>query len=81
MKNEHPLAPLWKGILCMALGVLIIYWVFHSGGKTSDVTPQSSDGDETEICAQIITPATNPDTGEVVDFPTPCDVPEGWEVN
>jgi len=31
-------------------------------------------------CIQVITPARNPETGEVRDFPTPCDVPEGWEV-
>jgi hypothetical protein len=31
------------------------------------------------LCAQVITPARNPRTGEVRDFPTPCDVPEGWE--
>lgn len=31
-------------------------------------------------CIQVITPARNPQTGEVKDFPTPCDVPEGWEV-
>lgn len=35
---------------------------------------------EPEICIQIITPARNPETGELRDFPTPCDVPEGWEV-
>ncbi|MBN2361884.1 MAG: hypothetical protein JXR83_20705 [Deltaproteobacteria bacterium] len=29
-------------------------------------------------CIQVITPAMNPDTGECVEFPTPCDVPEGW---
>ena len=74
MENEHPLRPLWLGILCMALGVLCIYWAFHSGSKTREETNND------EICAQVITPATNPDTGEVVDFPTPCDVPEGWEV-
>ena len=33
---------------------------------------------EPEICIQVITPARNPQTGEVRDFPTPCDVPEGW---
>lgn len=64
----------------MALGVLIIYWVFHSGGKTSDIGPETLEGEETEMCVQVITPAKNPDTGEVVDFSTPCDVPEGWEV-
>jgi len=34
---------------------------------------------ESEICIQVITPARNPQTGEVRDFPTPCDVPENWE--
>lgn len=34
---------------------------------------------ESEICIQVITQARNPETGEVRDFPTPCDVPEGWE--
>lgn len=33
----------------------------------------------TEFCIQVITPARNPETGETRDFPTPCDVPEGWE--
>lgn len=31
-----------------------------------------------QICAQVITPAKDPDTGVVTDFPTPCDVPDGW---
>ena len=30
-------------------------------------------------CIQVITPAVNPETGEIKEFPTPCDVPEGWE--
>ena len=33
---------------------------------------------ETQICIQVITPARNPQTGEVKEFPTPCDVPDGW---
>lgn len=33
-----------------------------------------------DACVQMITYAVNPETGEVVAFPTPCDVPEGWEV-
>lgn len=43
----------------------------------ADGTPQQ---DDSEICIQVITTARNPDTGEVVEFPTPCDVPEGWEI-
>jgi hypothetical protein len=30
-------------------------------------------------CIQVIQPAKNPKTGEIRDFPTPCDVPEGWQ--
>jgi len=32
------------------------------------------------ICIQVITPAKNPSTGKCEDFPTPCDVPSGWEI-
>jgi|GEM_PF-2409753 len=31
------------------------------------------------ICIQVITPAKNPITGECKEFPTPCDVPPGWQ--
>ena len=34
---------------------------------------------EPTVCIQVITPARNLETGETRDFPTPCDVPEGWE--
>lgn len=30
------------------------------------------------ICIQVITRAQNDATGETRDFPTPCDLPEGW---
>ncbi|MBI2063397.1 MAG: hypothetical protein HYT65_00175 [Candidatus Yanofskybacteria bacterium] len=36
--------------------------------------------EKNEVCIQVITPARNPQTGEAKDFPTPCDVPDGWEV-
>lgn len=35
--------------------------------------------DKPELCIQVITPAKNPKTGECRNFPTPCDVPIGWE--
>lgn len=31
-------------------------------------------------CAEVITVAKNPDTQEIRDFPTPCDIPEGWQI-
>jgi hypothetical protein len=49
---------------------------FTSG--TATTTP--SGGNNTEVCAQVITSAVNPDTGDIKQFPTPCDVPKGWEV-
>jgi len=35
--------------------------------------------EEESVCAQVITPAVSP-AGECKKFPTPCDVPDGWEV-
>jgi hypothetical protein len=32
------------------------------------------------VCSQVIAPARNPLTNECRAFPTPCDVPEGWQV-
>lgn len=32
-----------------------------------------------QVCAQVITPAKNSATNECKEFPTPCDVPTGWE--
>jgi len=46
-------------------------WPFHifdEAGRKDD-----------QICAQVITPAQNSETGEIREFPTPCDVPDGWE--
>ena len=41
------------------------------------------DGQETcdnnVVCTQVITYGKVPDTGCWVEFPTPCDVPDGWE--
>jgi hypothetical protein len=36
--------------------------------------------DGPEFCAQVITYARNPETGQCEAFPTPCDVPDGWEL-
>lgn len=35
---------------------------------------------EGKMCAQVLTDARDPSTGHVETFPTPCDVPDGWEV-
>jgi hypothetical protein len=55
-------------VLAFLLAVSFIYQMEY-GKKTN----------EAQICIQVITPAKNNQSGEVKDFPTPCDVPEGWE--
>ena len=36
--------------------------------------------EEEMMCAQVMTPARDPSTGDCVVYPTPCDVPEGWDI-
>lgn len=48
--------------------------------KLATPAPISSAEPDGKMCAQVITPAKNLTTGEVKDFPTPCDVPAGWQV-
>lgn len=52
-------------------GTKATFTVFSS--VEPDVPPE-----EDVACAQVITPARNDATGECAEFPTPCDVPEGW---
>lgn len=40
---------------------------------------QRTEIDEERVCIQLITYARNKNTGECREFPTPCDVPRGWE--
>lgn len=68
------------GVLLVVLGIGLIVWSVIRGSTDQlmpDV-PATSDGDV--ACIQVLTDAKDPATGEVRTFPTPCDVPEGWEV-
>ena len=38
------------------------------------------DPEDGTLCVRVITPAFNPKTNEIREFPTPCDVPKGWDV-
>lgn len=82
------------GIIAGAfLGPRLAPKIFIDDGYTSDrkTSPAVYEGQEINrppqgkthpsgtACIQVITPAKNVKTGEVRDFPTPCDVPEGWE--
>lgn len=49
--------------------------------KTRNETDnEKEDDDRNRVCIQVITPAKNPKTGECEEFPTPCDVPESWNI-
>ncbi len=53
--------------------ILALLFLVACGGDKST-------SDDEIACAQVITTAYNPKTGEVKDFATPCDVPDGWTV-
>lgn len=75
-----------KNIVIMLLTIVIlalaayIFW----GNPTPTTAPVQTATTSNETggmaCAQVITSARNPKTGEIKQFPTPCDVPEGWVV-
>ena len=54
----------------------------NTNSKTDDstTTGNSNNNSNDNSCAQVITHAYNPQTGEEKDFSTPCDVPKGWVV-
>ena len=80
-----------KGIVQIIVVILILLTALTAGSvvyytkqikPTPTPTPSAGSGQapsEDEFCIQVITPARDPKTGECKDFPTPCDVPEGWE--
>ncbi len=73
-------------IVALALVVAFGYYQFvYTKKPGTEVTPTPTTSTSTKpaadiACAQVITPARNPDTGDIREFPTPCDVPDGWEV-
>jgi len=63
-------------IIALIVGAaLLIYWL----PKPTVAPEYPLNQDEGTFCIQVITPAINPQTGETKEFPTPCEVPEGWE--
>lgn len=78
--EERPLKPLWYGIGLMLVGVLLMWWSFSSNGIDGAAERGEDAKPDDMACIQVITPAKNPETGEVVDYPTPCDVPDGREI-
>ena len=61
----------------LLLGIIIGYFALPSPVAQA---PQNGERSDDTFCIQVITPARNPDTGEIREFATPCDVPEQWEI-
>ena len=65
-----------KTIGFLVVAALVAVWfVFFHNPKQAQVPEENGN----EMCIQVITDARSPETGEVETFPTPCDVPEGWD--
>lgn len=75
-----------KNVIIVALALVVGFGYYQfvytkkpmppaTAPTTATTTPETD-----AVCIQVITPARNPDTGDIREFPTPCDVPEGWEV-
>ncbi len=72
-----------KNLIILALVAVIAvlgwYFLYKDKPETPSTETPSAEEEQMVICAQVITPARNPSTGEIKEFPTPCDVPDGWE--
>lgn len=51
-----------------------------SGSSIRPGKPQNNNKPKDGVCIQVVTTAVNKQTLELRQFPTPCDVPEGWEI-
>jgi len=61
-----------------SIAIAIILILLAAGAAYVYAPSEESTGNE--LCAQVLTDARNSETGEIETFPTPCDVPEGWDV-
>ena len=72
-----------KNILIIVLFIALSYlgYQYVQTQRTRPVTQPTEQVEKKsgELCAQVITPARDPNTGTITEFPTPCDVPDGWE--
>jgi hypothetical protein len=69
-------------VLVLVVGYLVYTQYYIPTPKVTESETEVAKTTPTQetICAQVITPAINPDTKEIKEFPTPCDVPKGWDV-
>lgn len=66
----------WVTIYLLLLGVVIVGVTVFLNAKDRQSLEENTDSPMD--CVEVLTPAVNDQTGELRDFPTPCDVPAGW---
>ena len=54
---------------------------WYDDGVCDDFCPNPDPSCEEAACIQVIAYGTNPETGECKEYPTPCDVPDGYEIS
>ena len=67
----------WFGHQYLGTAVTHVFEQITEKHESAKEEPKDEEPSGT-LCAQVVTPARNPSTGEIKEFPTPCDVPEGW---
>ena len=76
MKSLH-----WLTIGLVLLALVSLYgWFSLRIPPQKTTAPDTAQEDGGTVCIQVITPARHMTTGEIKEFPTPCDVPDDWEV-
>jgi hypothetical protein len=71
------------GILVLAivgLGAYILWPSLVTAPVTTSQTATTTNDQSGVVCAQVVTSARDPKSGTIKQFPTPCDVPDGWVV-
>jgi hypothetical protein len=73
--QERPKSPVgmhhvYGALFLLVVGILLIALIYKwEYGKQANTS---------EVCAQVVTTAKNPATGETKEFSNPCVVPSNW---
>ncbi len=69
---------LFIGVILIAGMLIYAYFTFFSSNNENIEIAENGDNIvDVSTCVYVITPAISP-TGICIEFPTSCDVPEGW---
>ncbi len=67
-------------VALILIALLIFAGLAAAFFSRNDSVPPGGDLGAEAPCIQVIATARNPATGETREFPTPCDIPDEWEI-